>query len=58
MDNLFSEGIIDTEVLAVSFAPATSDNDTNGELTFGGTTSSKYTGSINYVYVLPCPINR
>ncbi|KAH9913362.1 aspartic peptidase A1 [Fomitopsis serialis] len=49
MDNLFSEGIIDTEVLAVSFAPATSDNDTNGELTFGGTNSSKYTGSINYV---------
>ncbi|KAH9913360.1 family A1 protease [Fomitopsis serialis] len=48
-DNLLSQGTIDTEVLAVSFAPATSESDANGELTFGGTDSSKYTGSINYV---------
>lgn len=46
-----SQGIIDTEVLAVSFEPATSDSDANGELTFGGTDSSKYTGDIAYVYV-------
>ncbi|KAH9913361.1 aspartic peptidase domain-containing protein [Fomitopsis serialis] len=31
------------------FPPATSESDANGELTFGGTDSSKYTGSINYV---------
>ncbi|KAH9838072.1 family A1 protease [Rhodofomes roseus] len=48
-DNLYSQGTISTEVLAVSFAPATSESDANGELTFGGTDSSKYTGSINYV---------
>ncbi|KAH9930625.1 aspartic peptidase domain-containing protein, partial [Fomitopsis serialis] len=39
-DNLLSQGTIDTEVLAVSFEPATSDSDANGELTFGGTDSS------------------
>ena len=51
-DNLLSQGLIDTEVLAVSFEPTTTDSDTNGELTFGGTDSSKYTGDISYVYVL------
>ncbi|KAH9837239.1 aspartic peptidase domain-containing protein [Rhodofomes roseus] len=48
-DNLYSQGTISTEVLAVSFEPTTSDSVTNGELTFGGTDSSKYTGSITYV---------
>ncbi|EPT03815.1 hypothetical protein FOMPIDRAFT_1022024 [Fomitopsis schrenkii] len=48
-DNLLSQGTIETEVLAVSFEPATSESDTNGELTFGGTDASKYTGSIAYV---------
>ncbi|TFY59350.1 hypothetical protein EVJ58_g5833 [Rhodofomes roseus] len=48
-DNLLSQGTISTEVLAVSFEPATSESDANGELTFGGTDSSKFTGSINYV---------
>lgn len=52
-DNLLSQGTIETEVLAVSFEPATSESDTNGELTFGGTDASKYTGSIAYVYVSP-----
>ena len=57
-DNLFSQGIIDTEVLAVSFEPATSDSDANGELTFGGTDSAKYTGDIAYVYVSASPLYR
>ncbi|KZT72870.1 family A1 protease [Daedalea quercina L-15889] len=48
-DNLLSQGLISTEVLAISFEPATSDSDANGELTFGGTDSSKYTGDITYV---------
>lgn len=50
MDNLYSQGSISTEVLGVSFRPESgSDNDdTNGELTLGGTDSSKYSGSITY----------
>ena len=55
-DNLLSQGTIDTEVLAVSFEPATSDSDANGELTFGGTDSSKFTGDIAYVYVSAAPL--
>ncbi|EKM61628.1 uncharacterized protein PHACADRAFT_135435 [Phanerochaete carnosa HHB-10118-sp] len=48
-DNLLSQGFISTEVVAVSFEPTTQESVTNGELTFGGTDSSKFTGSINYV---------
>lgn len=47
-DNLKSQGTISTEVVGISYEPTTSDDDTNGELTFGGTDSSKYTGSITY----------
>ncbi|EKM61625.1 uncharacterized protein PHACADRAFT_204793 [Phanerochaete carnosa HHB-10118-sp] len=47
-DNLFSQGTISTEVVAVSFEPTTKESVTNGELTFGDTDSSKYTGSISY----------
>ncbi|PCH34196.1 family A1 protease [Wolfiporia cocos MD-104 SS10] len=48
-DNLYSQGQISENLVSVYFAPTTSEDDTNGELTFGGTDSSKYTGSINYV---------
>lgn len=47
-DNLKSQGTISTEVVGVSFEPTTSDSVANGELTFGGTDSSKFTGSITY----------
>ncbi|KAI0962223.1 hypothetical protein AcV7_001110 [Taiwanofungus camphoratus] len=47
-DNLYSQGVIDSDIVAVSFQPTTSESDTNGELTFGGTDSSQYTGSISY----------
>ncbi|VDB86599.1 unnamed protein product [Peniophora sp. CBMAI 1063] len=47
-DNLFAQGIISTEVVGVSFQPTTSDSVTNGELTFGGTDSSKFTGDITF----------
>ncbi|KAJ7230922.1 aspartic peptidase domain-containing protein [Mycena haematopus] len=50
-NNLLSQGLISTEVLGVSFAPesGSDEDDTNGELTLGGTDDSKYTGSISYV---------
>ncbi|TVY37835.1 Polyporopepsin [Lachnellula subtilissima] len=50
MDNLYNDGSIDTQVLGVSFSPESGSDtdDTNGELTLGGTDSSKYTGSITY----------
>lgn len=47
-DNLFSQGIITDNLVAVSFAPPNSDNDSNGELTFGGVDSSKFTGDISF----------
>ncbi|TVY38284.1 Polyporopepsin [Lachnellula occidentalis] len=50
MDNLYSQGSISTEVLGVSFSPESGSDtdDANGELTLGGTDSSKYSGSITY----------
>jgi hypothetical protein len=49
-DNLFSQGLISTHEVAVSFEPTTSDSVTNGELTWGGTDSSKFTGAITFTY--------
>lgn len=50
LDNLYSQGSISSEVLGVSFKPESGSDtaDTNGELTLGGTDSSKYTGSLTY----------
>ncbi|KAG2343384.1 acid protease [Suillus weaverae] len=47
-DNLYSQGTISQMVVGVSFEPTTSQTVTNGELTFGGTDATKYTGSIAY----------
>jgi pepsin A len=44
-DNLYSKGTIGTEALGVYFAPGGGA----GELTFGGSDSSKTTSSVNYV---------
>ncbi|KAG2155509.1 aspartic peptidase domain-containing protein [Suillus clintonianus] len=46
--NLHSQGIISQIVVGISFEPTTSVTVTNGELTFGGTDATKYTGSIAY----------
>ncbi|OJA14484.1 hypothetical protein AZE42_06067 [Rhizopogon vesiculosus] len=51
MNNALSQGLIQEEILGVSFAPATSYNDTNGALTYGGIDSSLYTGEITYTPV-------
>lgn len=50
MDNLYKQGSISTEVLGVYFHPESGSDtdDTNGELTLGGTDSSKYSGSLTY----------
>lgn len=47
-DNLFSQGTITSHLVAVSFEPTTTETSENGELTFGGTDSSKFTGSITF----------
>ncbi|KAJ3810531.1 family A1 protease [Lentinula aff. lateritia] len=47
-DNLFTQSTIAERVVAISFEPTTTDKVTNGELFFGGTDSSKFTGAITY----------
>jgi hypothetical protein len=49
--NLYTQGTIAAEVVGVSFEPTTSQEVTNGELTFGGTDATKYTGTLAYVWV-------
>nr|WPL92273.1 aspartic protease U42611 [Ganoderma boninense] len=48
-DNLFAQGIITEDLVSVSFEPTSVPEIVNGELTFGGTDSSKFSGSINFV---------
>ncbi|KAF8524829.1 acid protease [Hysterangium stoloniferum] len=48
-DNLFSQGSIPFNLLGVSFEPTTSASDTNGQITFGGVDSDKFTGEITFV---------
>ncbi|KAK4498597.1 hypothetical protein PRZ48_011256 [Zasmidium cellare] len=50
MDNLYKQGSISTEVLGVYFKPesGSDSDDTNGELTLGGTDTSKYSGTLTY----------
>ncbi|KAF9996982.1 hypothetical protein BGZ79_009279 [Entomortierella chlamydospora] len=52
-DNLYSSGQISSDVIGVYFQPITDggSQETNGEVTFGGVDSTKYTGSITYVPV-------
>ena len=45
-DNLFSQQSIPSDIVSVSFEPTTTTSVKNGELTFGGTDSTKFTGSI------------
>ncbi|KAF8078962.1 aspartic peptidase A1 [Lyophyllum atratum] len=47
-DNAFARGIISANEIGISFAPTTTVEVLNGELTWGGTDSSKFTGSISF----------
>ncbi|GJJ72415.1 hypothetical protein EMPS_04772 [Entomortierella parvispora] len=51
VDNLYSSGQIGSDVIGVYFQPITDggSQETNGEITFGGVDSTKYTGDITYV---------
>ncbi|KAG2155785.1 acid protease [Suillus bovinus] len=48
-DNLYAQGTISSNLLGISYAPSPTANVANGELTFGGTDSTKYTGTLNTV---------
>ncbi|PSR71068.1 hypothetical protein PHLCEN_2v13037 [Hermanssonia centrifuga] len=47
-DNLFAQAVITQNQVAISFEPSSEDGAVNGEVTWGGTDSSKFTGSINF----------
>ncbi|EIW52038.1 family A1 protease [Trametes versicolor FP-101664 SS1] len=48
-DNAFSEGSIPERMVGFSFAPTSTLDNTNGELTIGGVDDSKFTGPLNFV---------
>jgi hypothetical protein len=48
-DNLFKQGTIPIESIGISYVPSTTEGAVNGELTFGGTDSTKFEGTISYV---------
>ncbi|EKM49034.1 uncharacterized protein PHACADRAFT_107685 [Phanerochaete carnosa HHB-10118-sp] len=54
-DNLFSQGTIPRNLVAISFEPTTAANVINGELTFGGTDPRKFTGDISYAPLSTTP---
>ncbi|OAX34730.1 acid protease [Rhizopogon vinicolor AM-OR11-026] len=49
MDNAREQGLIQQQIMGVSFAPASTDNEPNGLITFGGINSSLFIGNITYV---------
>ncbi|KAJ8593943.1 acid protease [Rhizopogon salebrosus TDB-379] len=48
-DNLYAQGTISSNSIGVFYEPSSTANVTNGEITFGGTDNTKYTGEINFV---------
>jgi hypothetical protein len=48
-DNLYAQGAISSDSLGIFYEPSSTTGVMNGELTFGGTDNSKYTGEINFV---------
>lgn len=54
-DNLFHQGKIQKNQVAVSFVPTNSIPNVNGELTFGGVDSTKYIGKLHYFPIATDP---
>ncbi|KIL59248.1 hypothetical protein M378DRAFT_14952 [Amanita muscaria Koide BX008] len=50
-DNAYAQGSLTADQIGISFEPTTSTSVQNGELTWGGVDSTKYTGSITYTPV-------
>jgi cathepsin E len=50
-DNAFSQGQIPTDLLGISFQPNNQDSDNNGEITWGGTDSTKFIAPISFTPV-------
>lgn len=48
-DNLFAQGTITRNLVSLYFEPSNSTSTVNGEMTFGDTDPSKYTGDITYL---------
>ncbi|KAG6875927.1 hypothetical protein C0992_001703 [Termitomyces sp. T32_za158] len=54
-DNAFSLGLISSNQLGISFEPTNAVESLNGEITWGGTDSSKFTGTISFAPVTGTP---
>ncbi|KAH0591109.1 hypothetical protein H2248_001212 [Termitomyces sp. 'cryptogamus'] len=54
-DNAFNDGLITSNLLGISFEPTTSVEALNGEITWGSTDSSKFTGAISFAPVTTTP---
>ncbi|OJA19120.1 hypothetical protein AZE42_02137 [Rhizopogon vesiculosus] len=55
-ENLYTQGLISEIVVGISFEPTNSETITNGEITFGGTDATKYTGTIAYTPLTTIPL--
>ncbi|GJE97844.1 aspartic peptidase A1 [Phanerochaete sordida] len=49
LDNAFGLGMVATKEIGISFKPTTNFSDKNGELTFGGVDTTKFTGPLTTV---------
>lgn len=47
-DSAYKQVLIGSRTLGISFEPTTTVGDWNGQLTFGGIDSTKYTGTLSY----------
>ncbi|KAJ7267186.1 aspartic peptidase A1 [Mycena rebaudengoi] len=50
-DNLFRQGTTTSNLIGISFQPTTQVEVVNGEISWGGTDSTKFTGNINFTPV-------
>ncbi|KAH9934558.1 acid protease [Epithele typhae] len=49
IDNAFAQGLIDERLIGISFEPTDTIEALNGELTFGGINTNKFTGEMTFV---------